>query len=63
MTAMVEELFKRYPERRTDWPSQNMLGKLSKPEDFRGAAVYLLSDASRFMTAADMRIDGGHSAW
>ena len=60
---MVEELFKRFPERRTDWPSQNMLGKLSKPEDFRGAAVFLLSEASRFMTGADLRIDGGHSAW
>ena len=60
---MVEELFKKYPERRTDWPTQNMLNKLSKPEDYRGAAVYLLSDASRFMTAADMRIDGGHTAW
>ena len=63
VTAMVEELFKSYPERRTDWPSQNMLGKLSKPEDFRGAAVFLLSEASRFMTGADLKIDGGHTAW
>ena len=46
---MVEELFRRYPERRVDWPSQNMLGKLSKPEDFRGAAVFLLSPASSYM--------------
>lgn len=53
---MVEELFRRYPERRTDWPTQNMLGKLSKPEDFRGAAVFLLSPASSYMTGADMRI-------
>ncbi|KAG8533103.1 uncharacterized protein KY384_001886 [Bacidia gigantensis] len=63
VTAMVEELFKLYPERKTDWPSQNMLGKLSKPEDFRGAAVFLLSEASRWMTATDLRIDGGHAAW
>ena len=56
VTAMVEELFRRYPERRTDWPTQNMLGKLSKPEDFRGAAVFLLSPASSYMTGADMRI-------
>ena len=60
---MVEDLFKLYPERRKDWPTQNMLGKLSKPEDYRGAAVYLLSDASRFQTGSDMKIDGGHSAW
>ncbi|KAL8917945.1 MAG: hypothetical protein Q9172_005614 [Xanthocarpia lactea] len=63
VTAMVEELFQKYPERREEWPKQNMLGKLSRPEDFRGAAVFLMSPASSFMTAADMRIDGGHTAW
>ncbi|KAI9762761.1 MAG: hypothetical protein M4579_000113 [Chaenotheca gracillima] len=63
VTAMVEELFKKFPERRTDWPKQNMLGKLSKPEDYRGAAVFLLSGSSRFMTGSDLRMDGGHSAW
>ncbi|KAI4250149.1 MAG: hypothetical protein L6R40_000321 [Gallowayella cf. fulva] len=63
VTAMVEELFKKFPERREDWPKQNMLGKLSRPEDFRGAAVFLMSPASSYMTAADMRIDGGHAAW
>ncbi|KAL8946867.1 MAG: hypothetical protein Q9183_007851, partial [Haloplaca sp. 2 TL-2023] len=62
-TAMVKELFIKYPERREDWPKQNMLGKLSKPEDFRGAAVFLMSPASSFMTGADLRIDGGHTAW
>ncbi|MCJ1367312.1 hypothetical protein MMC16_006444 [Acarospora aff. strigata] len=63
VTAMVEELFKQYPERRTEWPTQNMLGKLSQPREYRGAAVFLLSDASSFMTGADVRIDGGHTAW
>ncbi|KAF2755023.1 NAD(P)-binding protein [Pseudovirgaria hyperparasitica] len=63
VTQMVEELFKEYPERRETWPTQNMLGKLSKPEEYRGAAVFLLSDASSFMTGADLRIDGGHTAW
>ncbi len=63
VTAMVEELFRLYPERRVDWPAQNMLNKLSKPEDFRGAAVFLLSPASSYMTGADLRIDGGHASW
>lgn len=63
VTAMVEELFQRFPERRTEWPKQNMLGRLSAPEEYRGAAVFLLSDASSFMTGADLRMDGGHSAW
>lgn len=32
-------------------------------EDFEGAAVYLASDASSFMTGAEMIIDGGYSAY
>ncbi|KAL8778678.1 MAG: hypothetical protein Q9213_007292 [Squamulea squamosa] len=63
LTPMVEELLQKHPERRDDWPKQNMLGKLSRPGDYRGAAVFLMSPASSFMTGADMRIDGGHAAW
>lgn len=63
VTDMVKQLFVKYPEREVNWPKQNMLGRLSKPADYRGAAVFLLSDASSFMTGADLRIDGGHAAW
>ncbi|KAF2840513.1 NAD(P)-binding protein [Patellaria atrata CBS 101060] len=63
VTQMVEELFERFPERKTEWPKQNMLGRLSGPREYRGAAVFLMSDASSFMTGADLKIDGGHSAW
>ena len=63
VTAMVEALFVGYPERKEEWPKQNMLGRLSKPEEYRGAAVFLISDASSFMTGSDLRIDGGHCAW
>lgn len=60
---MTAGLFDAFPERRTDWPRANMLGRLSYPNEYRGAAVFLLSDASSFMTGADLRIDGGHCAW
>jgi NAD(P)-dependent dehydrogenase (short-subunit alcohol dehydrogenase family) len=63
VTAMVEALFEKFPERKRDWPTQNMLGRLSAPKEYRGAAVFLLSDASSFMTGADLKIDGGHTAW
>ncbi|KAH3912271.1 hypothetical protein HBI56_005690 [Parastagonospora nodorum] len=63
VTAMVEELFVKFPERKVEWPTQNMLGRLSKPAEYRGAAVFLISDASSFMTGSDLKIDGGHSAW
>ncbi|EKV07528.1 Short chain dehydrogenase, putative [Penicillium digitatum] len=63
ITAMVEKLFIEFPERRDQWPKENMLGRLSRPEEYRGAAVFLLSDASSFMTGSDLRMDGGHAAW
>ena len=63
VTEMVEDLFKRFPERRQEWPKQNMLGRLSKPAEYRGAGVFLMSDASSFMTGADLRMDGGHASW
>ncbi|ELQ36515.1 sorbose reductase SOU1 [Pyricularia oryzae Y34] len=63
VTAMTEDLFKEHPEFRTNWTKENMLGRLSTPEEYRGAAVFLLSDASSFMTGSDLRIDGGHAAW
>jgi len=63
VTQMVTKLFETFPERETEWATQNMLGRLSKPQEYRGAAVFLLSDASSFMTGADLKIDGGHTAW
>ncbi|KAL2204029.1 NAD(P)-binding protein [Sarocladium strictum] len=63
VTAMTEALFDVFPERREAWAKDNMLGRLSMPKEYRGAAVFLLSDASSFMTGGDLRIDGGHTAW
>lgn len=63
LTTMVTDLFEKYPERADEWPRQNMLGRLSRPEEYRGAAVFLLSEASAFMTGSDLRVDGGHAAW
>ena len=45
---MTAGLFDAFPERRTDWPNANMLNRLSYPEEYRGAAVFLLSNASSF---------------
>ncbi|EXV00841.1 short chain dehydrogenase family protein [Metarhizium robertsii] len=62
-TEVVQSLLDEFPERRESWSRDNMLNRLSLPAEYRGAAVFLLSDASSFMTGSDLRIDGGHVAW
>lgn len=38
------------------------LGRLAEPDDFAGTLVYLLSDASAFLTGQVLYLDGGYTA-
>ncbi|GAA6023968.1 hypothetical protein JCM10207_008646 [Rhodosporidiobolus poonsookiae] len=61
-TAMTDQLLAEKPEIEETWMRGAMLNRLGAPEDFVGPAVFLLSDASAWMTGADLRVDGGHCA-
>ncbi|KAL1971290.1 hypothetical protein VTN77DRAFT_242 [Rasamsonia byssochlamydoides] len=63
VTPMVEQVFEKAPQARAVWEAENMLGRLARPEEFRGIALFALSDASSFMTGSTLLIDGGHTAW
>ncbi len=39
------------------------MGKLGEPEDLGPLAVYLASDAARYMTGSALVIDGGYTCW
>jgi gluconate 5-dehydrogenase len=39
------------------------MGELGPPEDLGPLAVYLASDAARYMTGAVVVLDGGYTVW
>lgn len=49
------------PERRQKLEAKHLLG-LGQTEDIANACIFLLSDASRWITGTDLCVDGGYSA-
>jgi NAD(P)-dependent dehydrogenase (short-subunit alcohol dehydrogenase family) len=56
----------RFPDMQTaqrEWGARHPMGRLGEPAEVARAALFLASDDSSFMTAADLLIDGGYVAW
>jgi 3alpha(or 20beta)-hydroxysteroid dehydrogenase len=70
-TSMIGEFFKRYVEMglfaNTQAAEQAIvaahpIGYVGEPEDVAHAVAFLVSDESRFMTGAELVLDGGYTA-
>ncbi|KAJ3456052.1 hypothetical protein MRS44_016075 [Fusarium solani] len=63
LTPMVQKNFEEVPGLKEEWEREIMMGRLAETQEFKGAALFLLSNASSYMTGNNVVIDGGHSSW
>ncbi|RPD66464.1 NAD-P-binding protein [Lentinus tigrinus ALCF2SS1-7] len=60
LTKLTRTILAHDTELKKTWESLTPMGRMGEPEDLAGAIVFLASDASRFMTGAEIRVDGGY---
>ncbi|RFU79542.1 gluconate 5-dehydrogenase [Trichoderma arundinaceum] len=61
LTALTQKILDENPDLKQKWVSLIPQGKMGQPQDLMGPVAFLLSDASHYVTGADIRVDGGYT--
>ncbi|WP_104090097.1 MULTISPECIES: SDR family oxidoreductase [unclassified Cryobacterium] len=62
LSDMTRQFTTENPDLATQWTSTIPLGRMGEPEDLHGLTTFLASDASAYITAQTIVIDGGYTA-
>ncbi|KAF7563700.1 hypothetical protein G7046_g396 [Stylonectria norvegica] len=57
------EMTAPFPHLLESWKDEIMNNRVAEPDDIKGCCVFLASDASRYCTGGDYRVDGGVTVW
>ena len=60
-SAMTEKALNSDPERKAKVFNRTPMGHMGQPEDIGAAALYLASDAAKYVTGIVLPVDGGNS--
>ncbi|BFZ55191.1 Sorbose reductase sou1 [Savitreella phatthalungensis] len=60
LTALTKKILDEKPDLKKTWESLTPMGRMGLPEELKGAAVFLASDASSYVTGSEIRVDGGY---
>jgi gluconate 5-dehydrogenase len=63
LTDANRRWFKERPSFQQEFEANIPMGRLGEPEEIAPLALYLASEASRYMTGAVLVIDGGYTLW
>ncbi|KAK4102177.1 NAD(P)-binding protein [Parathielavia hyrcaniae] len=61
LTALTKKILDNKPDLKEAWISRIPQGRMGSPQDLMGPVTFLLSDASAYVTGADLRVDGGYT--